>query len=51
MAAITELRSFNSPARLIQEIVAAVAILLGQNTDWNSCKKMMSSKSFFASLL
>lgn len=29
MAALTELKSFNNPAVLIKEIVAAVAILLG----------------------
>ena len=47
MADVTEIRQFANPPELVKTVMAAVAVLLGENEDWNSIKLMMKNKDAF----
>jgi dynein heavy chain len=47
---ITEMKSFAKPPPLVQTVMEAVCILLGQKTDWDTAKKIMSDSKFLESL-
>ncbi|KAI8732888.1 dynein heavy chain 6, axonemal [Biomphalaria glabrata] len=44
---IAEIRVFTKPPELVQTVLEAVAILLGNKTDWASCKAMLADTNFF----
>ncbi|KAI8733733.1 dynein heavy chain 6, axonemal isoform X4 [Biomphalaria glabrata] len=43
---IAEIRVFTKPPELVQTVLEAVAILLGNKTDWASCKAMLADTNF-----
>ncbi|KAK6993296.1 Dynein heavy chain 6 axonemal, partial [Biomphalaria glabrata] len=43
---IAEIRVFTKPPELFQTVLEAVAILLGNKTDWASCKAMLADTNF-----
>nr|KAI8727104.1 dynein heavy chain 6; axonemal-like isoform X4 [Biomphalaria glabrata] len=43
---IAEIRVFTKPPELVQTVLKAVAILLGNKTDWASCKAMLADTNF-----
>ncbi|KAK6987410.1 Dynein heavy chain 6 axonemal, partial [Biomphalaria glabrata] len=43
---IAEIRVFTKPPELVQTVLEAVAILLGNKTDWASCKAMLADTYF-----
>ncbi|XP_035826580.1 dynein heavy chain 6, axonemal [Aplysia californica] len=47
---IAEIRVFSKPPELVQTVMEAVAILLGQKTDWASCKGMLGDSNFLKRL-
>ncbi|KAI8727715.1 dynein heavy chain 6, axonemal isoform X4, partial [Biomphalaria glabrata] len=44
---IAEIQVFTKPPELVQTVLEAVAILLGNKTDWASCKAMLADTNFF----
>merc|ERR1712106_560153 len=49
-ADISELRVFTTPPEMVQTVLEAVCILLGQKTDWKSAKTVMGDSQFLPSL-
>ncbi|XP_059176449.1 dynein axonemal heavy chain 6-like [Physella acuta] len=47
---ISEIRVFTKPPELVQTVLEAVAILLGNKTDWASCKAMLGDSNFLKRL-
>lgn len=47
---ISELRVFTTPPELVQTVLEAVCILLGQKTDWKSAKSVMGDSQFLPNL-
>ncbi|KAI8732877.1 dynein heavy chain 6, axonemal isoform X4, partial [Biomphalaria glabrata] len=43
---IAEIQVFTKPPELVQTVLEAVAILLGNKTDWASCKAMLADTNF-----
>ena len=41
---ITEIRNFSTPPPLVQTVLEAVCVLLGEKTDWKSAKTVMQDK-------
>ena len=49
-ADISELRVFTTPPEMVQTVLEAVCILLGQKTDWKTAKTVMGDSQFLPSL-
>ena len=47
---INELRVFQKPPKLVQFVMEAVLILLGQKADWNNAKVVMADVNFLKKL-
>jgi len=47
---ISEIRVFSKPPELVQTVMEAVAILLGNKTDWASVKVMLGDNNFIKKL-
>ena len=50
MSDITELKAFNNPPEKVKTVLSALAVLLGLQTDWASCRKMLGNNSFLGML-
>eukprot|EP00698_Gefionella_okellyi_P007651 TRINITY_DN186_c0_g4_i1.p1 TRINITY_DN186_c0_g4~~TRINITY_DN186_c0_g4_i1.p1 ORF type:complete len:3955 (+),score=1074.62 TRINITY_DN186_c0_g4_i1:43-11907(+) len=48
---ITEIRSFTKPPPLVQTVMEAVCILLGQKPDWASAKAVLGTSDFMSRLV
>eukprot|EP01138_Halocafeteria_seosinensis_P006356 gb/GECG01006497.1/.p1 GENE.gb/GECG01006497.1/~~gb/GECG01006497.1/.p1 ORF type:complete len:3153 (+),score=416.35 gb/GECG01006497.1/:1-9459(+) len=47
---ITEVKSFAKPPPAVQTVMEAVCILLGEKTDWDSAKRVLSRNDFMEAL-
>ncbi|KAH3860157.1 hypothetical protein DPMN_023048 [Dreissena polymorpha] len=48
---IAEIKVFSKPPEMVQTVMEAVAILLGQKTDWASAKGMLADNNFLKKLM
>jgi dynein heavy chain len=48
---ITEVRSFAKPPPAVRTVMEAVCLLLGEKTDWDSAKAVLSRSSFMEDLI
>ena len=47
---ITEMKSFANPPKAVKTVLEAVCVLLGQKTDWDTAKKVMTDSTFMEKL-
>ena len=48
---LAEIRAYAQPPKLIATVMAAVAIFLGRDPNWASCKKLLADKNMIQMLL